>query len=237
MSCHHFKALMKKNILILKRTYILTFFELFSPIIVMLILLLTNSKFETEHKPIYIDNSYIQENCNYISNNIYSIDLCFPNLYYFKYKCQKAFIALIGEDFPEEIENEIKNIFDRAEGDEPKFRNYNDILELKDYIESENYKKMTKVCFGISYKVENNYFKKKYIIKLHFFSSKYILSNKYISNIPPSNIDNLDPFRINPDFDSFFLYEKSGYLMFQKILYDYILKLKLEIKMRKYYIK
>ena len=224
MSCHHFKALMKKNILILKRTYILTFFELFSPIIVMLILLLTNSKFETEHKPIYIDNSYIQENCDYISNNIDNTDLCFPNIYYFKYKCQKAFIALIGEDFPEEIENEIKNIFDRAKGDEPKFRNYNDILELKDYIESENYKKMTKVCFGISYKLENNYSQKKYIFKLHFFSSKYISSNKYISNIPPSNIDNLDPFRINPDFDSFFLYEKSGYLMIQKILYDYILK-------------
>ena len=52
MSCNHFTALLKKNLLILKRTYILTIVELFSPMIVMLILLLTNSKFETEHKEI-----------------------------------------------------------------------------------------------------------------------------------------------------------------------------------------
>ena len=64
MSFHHFKALLKKNVLILERTYILTFFELFSPMIVLLVLLLTNSKFETEHTPIIIDNDYVTNNCS-----------------------------------------------------------------------------------------------------------------------------------------------------------------------------
>ena len=227
MSFHHFKALIKKNILILKRTYILTFFELFSPIIVMLVLLLTNSKFETEHYPIDIDKNYIEENCTYILSTLdsfKSVDLCYYNIYYFRKKCRKAIISLIGEDFPKEIENEIKNIFEKGGEDIPKFRYYNDILELNDYIESKNYKKMTKVCFGISYEKENNFPEKKYIFKLHFFSSKYISYNKFTSNIPSSNIDNLDPFRISPDFDSYFLYQRSGYLLIQKILYDYILK-------------
>ena len=226
MSFHHFKALIKKNLLILKRTYILTFFELFSPLIVMLVLLLTNSKFETEHEPIYIDEQYIKYNCTYIYNNLYSfgnLDLCFSNQLIFRYKCKKAFIALIGEDFPEEIKDEIRNIFNNEGVDIPKFRHYNDILELNDYIKSKNYKKMTKVCFGISY--EKNNYEKKYIFKLHFFSSKYMSYNKFISKIPASNIDNLDPFRINPDFDSYFLYKTSGYLMIQKILYDYVLKI------------
>ena len=227
MSFHHLKALFKKNILILKGTYILTLFELMSPLIVMLVLLLTNSKFETEHNPIYIDRNYIEENCTYISNNIDSLenyDLCLRNIYYFKNKCKNAYIALVGKDFPKEIENEIKNIFYNVGGDKPTFRYFNEILELNDYIESKNYKKITQVCFGISYEKENNFPEKKYIFKLHFFASKYISDFKDIVKIPSSNIDNLDPFRINPDYDSYHLYEKSGYLMIQKILYDYILK-------------
>ena len=48
MAFKNLKTLLKKNLLILKRAYILTLIEILSPIIVMLILLLMNSKFETE---------------------------------------------------------------------------------------------------------------------------------------------------------------------------------------------
>ena len=224
MSFHHFRALIKKNILILKRTYILTFFELFSPMIVMLVLLLTNSKFETKHEPIYINDEYIMQNCSFINNNygLGKAGNCHYNKYSLINKCYDSFIALIGKDFPKEIENEIQNIFYEIRDDKASFRYYDDILELNDYIKSKNYKKMTKVCFGISY--EKNDDLQKYIFKLHFIASKYTNFNKYISKIPSSDIDNLDPFRISPDFDSYYLYRYSGFLVIQKILYDYILK-------------
>ena len=224
MSFHHFRALIKKNILILKRTYILTFFELFSPMIVMLVLLLTNSKFETKHEPIYINDEYIIQNCSFINNNygLGKAGNCKYNKYSLINKCYDSFIALIGKDFPKEIENEIQNIFYEIRDDKASFRYYDDILELNDYIKSKNYKKMTKVCFGISY--EKNDDLQKYIFKLHFIASKYTNFNKFISKIPSSDIDNLDPFRISPDFDSYYLYKYSGFLVIQKILYDYILK-------------
>ena len=200
MSFHHFKALLKKNVLILKRTYILTFFELFSPMIVLLVLLLTNSKFETEHTPIIIDKDYVYKNCSKIisHNNILS------------YRCNNSIIALIGEDFPKEIEDMLREEYKLRPDYNYKVIYYETIFKLNDYIKSKNYAKN-----------KNN---NKYIFKLHFFSSKYIEKSQHLANIPSSNIDCLDPFRINPDFDSYDLYQRSGYLVVQKMLYDYVLR-------------
>ena len=223
MSFHHFKALLKKNFLILKRTYILTFFEIVSPMIVMLVLLLTNSKFDTEYTQIHIDNQYLSNNCSFITTNYRDSSFCQNHKYMFVYRCRDSIIALIGKKFPIEIEERIRNIYSELYIDddiEPKFRHFDSVLELNDYVESKNYKKMTKICFGISY--EKEWYK--YIFKLHFFASKYLERNKYIANIPSSNIDPLDPFRVKPDFDSYHLYLRSGYLMIQKILYDYVLR-------------
>ena len=223
MSFHHFKALLKKNFLILKRTYILTFFEIVSPMIVMLVLLLTNSKFDTEHTKINIESQYLSKNCSFITTTYRDSSYCQYHKYIFVYRCNDSIIALIGREFPKEIEERIRDIYHEFNNDiEPKFRHFDSVLELNDYVESKNYKKMTKICFGISYKKEwhNN----KYIFKLHYFASKYLERNKFIANIPSSDIDPLDPFRVKPDFDSYQLYLRSGYLMIQKILYDYVLR-------------
>ena len=223
MSCHHFKALLNKNFLILKRTYILTIFEIVSPMIVFLVLLLTNSKFETEHTPIITDNDYVHNNCFSIKNNYihYSNINCKLNsTYILPVRCNNSIIAFIGEDFPKEIEDMLRNNYRICPSCNLKVRYYDTILELNDYVESKNYKKMSKICFGISYQKDYN----KYTFKLHFFSSKYIEKSHHLANIPSSNIDGLDPFRINPDFDSYDLYLRSGYLMIQKMLYDFVLK-------------
>ena len=209
MSFHHFKALLKKNVLILERTYILTFFELFSPMIVLLVLLLTNSKFETEHTPIIIDNDYVTNNCSKTEYN-----------YILSYRCNNSIIALIGEDFPKKIEEMLREDYELRPDYNYKIIYYKTIFKLNDYIKSKNYAKNSKICFGISYQKNNN----KYIFKLHFFSSKYIEKSQHLANIPSSNIDCLDPFRINPDFDSYDLYLRSGYLVVQKMLYDYVLR-------------
>ena len=216
MSCLHFRALLKKNLIILRRTYILTFFEIFTPIITLLVLLITNSKFETEHKPIILNKDYLTKNCTNISSNSDSSGLCQHK----SFTCYKSIIVLIGENFPEEIKERLESHFFNGDYSFTHFRHYASFFELKDYIESENYENMTKVCFGISYQKLNQ----KYTFKLHYFASKFIKPEDHIFNIPSSNLDCLDPFRVKPDFDSYDLYINSGYLMVQKILYDYILK-------------
>ena len=211
MSFHNFKALLKKNLLILKRTYILTFVELFSPLIVMLILLLTNSKFETEHKKITLKD--YKENCTSFTK---TNDFC--SFKSFTHRCPNdSIIALIGENFPKEIENKI---LEKSEKNKLLNINYNYSLDtVIDYIKSKKYKNNKPICFGISYQHINN----KYTFKLHYFASQYIDDRNH-TNIPSSNIDNLDPFRVKPDFDSYYLYIRSGYLVAQKILYDYVLQ-------------
>ena len=151
MSFHHFKALLKKNLLILKSTYILTFFEVFTPIIVMLILFLTDQKFETEHNPIHIDSDYIEKNCSFITDQYHFSNRCKVNDYTLVLRCNNSLIVLVGEEFPNEIRQRIENIFNDYHNGYPKFRYYKSFLELKDYIESKNYEQMTKVCFCISY--------------------------------------------------------------------------------------
>ena len=215
------KTLLKKNLLILKRAYILTLIEILSPIIVMLILLLMNSKFETESKKI-TEEDY-RDNCTSFTKNNYN----FCQYKGFLYNCpNNSLIALVGENFPNEIKEKIME-YTKESKRINRYQNviyYKFIEELMDYIESKDYKNKKPICFGISYqKIKYNTFKK-YIIKLHYFASQYIKDRNH-ANIPSSNVDNFDPFRIKPDFDSYYLYMRSGYLMTQKILYDYILQI------------
>ena len=65
---------------------------------------------------------------------------------------------------------------------------------------------------------------------MHYFASKY---SEKTSIIPSTTIDNLDPFRTQPDFDSYGKYLKGGFLMIHKFIYDYILKKKQIILMLK----
>ena len=213
MSFQIFKALLKKNLLILKRTYILTLIELFSPMIVILILLLTNSKFETEHNIITFED--YQKNCSAFSKND---DFC--KFKGFTYRCPSySIIALIGKNFPKEIEEKILEYDFEKKAPIPEIIYYRKLSNVIDYIKSKKYKKYKPICFGISYKKTKN----KYTFKLHYFASQYIKDRSH-ANIPSSNIDNIDPFRVKPDFDSYYLYIRSGYLEAEKILYDYVLQ-------------
>ena len=110
MAYDHLRILLKKNLLILKITYILTFFEIITPMIIMLILWLTKSKFKTEHEPIYLSRQYISYNCTSISKNnkLFNNQCSYRG---FIYHCGNKIIALIGKNFPHEIEEKIRDSF------------------------------------------------------------------------------------------------------------------------------
>ena len=225
MSSSHFKALLKKNLLILKRTYILSIIEILSPIIIMILFWKLNDLFKTENLFIEEDEDYIISNGTYLKTiksdtTIFDFDLPYLGS---TYSCFGGLIiALIGENFPEELIESLNmtswEIFSPLN-----FRHYNSLEELNDYIKSDEYDSdyinYPGVCFGISYLKKDN----KYTFKMHYFASPFTQTDFY-PNIPSTTIDNIDPFRIQPDFDSYEKYLYRGFLMIQKMIYDYVLK-------------
>ena len=131
-------------------------------------------------------------------------------------------IALIGENFPEELIQSI-NYTNWESKSVLNLRYYNSLEELNDYISSDEYGTddvdYPAICFGISYLKQNN----KYIFKMHYFATPFT-TKEFKASIPSTTIDNLDPFRIQPDFDSYKKYLSRGFLMIQKMIYDYVLK-------------
>ena len=105
MSLFHLKALLKKNLLIMKRTYIITIIEISSPIIVMILFWRLNTLFKTEHLKIDDDEHYIDSNSTIIKNNgLGGFDESYFLILNIFFICQNnPIIALVGDDFPKEI--------------------------------------------------------------------------------------------------------------------------------------
>ena len=227
MSLFHLKALLKKNLLIMKRTYIITIIEISSPIIVMILFWRLNSLFKTEHLKIADDEDYIDSNSTSIKNkgfgSYYESYFLLFNIFFI---CQyNPIIALVGNDFPKEIfedyTKKLRNSFLILIYD-IKIKSYDSLESLNSYISSDEYKKDSEhpgICFGLSY--DKSEIKYKYKFKIHFFASPY---SKYTPSIPSTTVDNLDPFLTQPDFGSYSKYIKQGFLIVQKLIYDYVLK-------------
>ena len=235
MSFSHFKALIKKNLLIAKRKFIMTLIELLLPIIVMILFWRLNSLFEIENLPIDDDNKYLERNGTYLrKEKTYNYDketIKYIPLFYCSYG---SIVALIGDDFPDDLLDLIrgKGYYSDYYRD-VEFIYYDSLESLNEYIRSDNYNDEDlnpEVCFGVSYIKENN----KYTIKLHYTDSPY---SKKRPSIPTTTIDNLDPFQVQPDFESYGKYIEQGFLMILKTVYDYFLrketgKSNAEIKLR-----
>ena len=224
MSFSHFFSLFYKNIIILKRTYILTTIEIISPILVMFLFYIFKYSFKTENLYLRNDIDYIFSNGTFVRNMINNTfifrqidDLPYEGMIH---NCINKFIALIGKDFPKEIIKRIKLSNWEVVYQSLDFKFFEDAEQFYSYLDENNILENEKICFGISYTKEIILNKIKYIFKLHYYASPY--SKR--SFIPSTNIANLDPFRSQPDFDSYELYTSYGFLNIHKILYDYILQ-------------
>lgn len=222
MSSSHFKALLKKNLLILKRTYILSVIEILSPIIIMILFWRLKAFFKNENLIPDDDEYYIDKNIIYLKNigfldfNLDNIDPFFLMSYFFL--CTEGpIIALIG-DFSDDLLESIKSskyLFYLG----LEIKKYDSFESLKDYIKSDKYntdeKEYPGICFGLSSFHNGN----KYTFKMHFFANSVLGPS-----IPSTNIDNLDPFRTQPDLESYYKYSSGRFLFIQKMIYDIILK-------------
>ena len=223
MSFSHFFSLFYKNIIILKRTFILTSIEVISPILVMFFFYIFKSLFKTENLYIESDEDFLYSNGTFIRNMDDEYFL-YENDWFIFNSCFDKYIALIGEDFPEEIVEKLKGgVYYKYFMENLFFLYFNNTKEFLSFLDKNETLKNKDICFGISYSkiiLNSQENKIKYKFKLHYHASPYSSD----SFIPSTNIDNLDLFRSQPDFDSYKKYIQNGFLNIHKMLYDFILQ-------------
>ena len=216
----HLQALLKKNLLIFKSTFILTIVEIFFPILIMLLLWGLKTSFNIDNLEFQDDLTYITNNSSLLINNngitrneqiSYSSSI---------YLCQERnLIAFVGENFPENLSKKFEE--HRWEQKNITFKKYDNLQSLLDYVESKDYGTdailYPKLCFAVSFKKEKN----KYTYKLHYFASPY---RSDIPDIPSTEIGVGDRLNLQPDYTSYNKYIQSGFFMSQKYFYDYVLQ-------------
>ena len=213
----HLKALIKKNLLVYKSTFILTAIEILFPILVIYLFWKLRNLFEVEHYEIEDDSQYFYDEYYYFpSNSYFSTNLNYIPYNYFGYcTIYHKKIAIVGDQFPEEYISQLNNYNTRI------FKHYSTIKELNKYIGSEEYgtdkDKYPEICFGITFL----YIKNKYNIKLHFFASPYY---SYFPEIPSTSMESSNKFATQPDFSSYYTYGSRGFLQILNLIYSFILQ-------------
>ena len=221
MLCSHLKALLKKNLLIAKSTFVLTSIEILAPIIIMLALLGLKSLFKKEDIPFDNDIDYIFSNTSIVYNSLpegFFSEIEDLEMFDYLFQCyDRNIIAFVGKDFPINLANKfirqsifIGNI---------KYKYYEKYETLSDYVESEEYgANEGEICYAVSFKKENN----KYTFKLHYYASPY--SEDDPPEIPTTYMGVGNRLSSQPDYASYAKYAQSGFFRSQKNFYDYVLQ-------------
>ena len=230
------RALMKKNLLIMKRNPCSTIFEIFFPIILLLLCYIIRLAFQLRKH--YFDemeidrpNFYKNTSCLYDSDytspglNEYGSDenlgltiipaLNVCSIFNDKHEV-RPIIATIG--FPESLKTKIKSEAG-AYRDVIKFKDYSSIDEMEDAIKDKSYGNDGNelICFGIYFKEDGH----KYDYSLHYFDSQF---SQGVQDVPYIGGGVFDQFASGPDLDSYRKYQKSGYTYILKLINEYILQ-------------
>ncbi len=232
-SCFKLKALLKKNVLILKRNCCSTCCELFFPIILIFLLLLIRGAFKVEK--VYFN----EEEKNY---SLFTTNRAFANIkydssnyissWYDQPTCKKIFYNCYNEvdetrykiadiNIPNEIKEELINVASISDPDfnlnSDSFLQFESVEKMNEYVSNKEYGNEDNplICFGISFQNKEN---NKYEYHLHYFS------DSLITNIPYITDDVYNQFRAQLDFDSYEKWYNSGFIYIQKIISDWILK-------------
>ena len=210
----HLKVLIKKNLLVYKGNLALTIIELFFPLLVIFLFWGLKSLFKIKTKTIDNDQDYYEEKNRFISYYNFkdsNYDFMVFNPIYNHCKENNKFIALIGDNFPQEY---FTNIYGTA------FRFYSSLKELNNYIESSKYGTdkilNPEICFGMTSYHKNN----KYQFRLHFFGSA---DTFFLPDIPSAKGQVLDPFSTQPNLKAYNIYTDKGFLFILKSIYQLIL--------------
>ena len=236
------KALLKKNLLIMKRNICSTICEILFPIILILLLYLLKTVFDINNY--YFEIEEIDTSTYAHKRSVFNEDPL-PNTQQFKFNISeygmsilpalnicsifnknnkpRNYIGAVG--LPDEIKERLINesLFFKGLNyfglSWNSFINFTNEEQMNNYIKSSSYGEEEDhplLCFGLSY--SENTDKHEYNYSLHYFeNSRY----DGASDVPKSSYL-LDPFQSGPDFNSYSIYQKNGYTYMMKIISDYI---------------
>ena len=249
---HQLKGMLKSEYIQMKRNKFLSFIEIFFPPILLLLFLFIRLLFKTEKETfndIYQnDLEFIIHNSSNLTNRIKSKeDQKIPETFnennipdiplpynYFLLQCKMVnHIAIIGKDFPQGLIDKISSHFWELDDENPNpndiFKKFESVEKFNEYISSKDYGKkeeFPKICFGIS-KTD----KFKYGIHYNTItidnedkSELEEIINLESPLIPDTKSNKNDKTRIQENFKFFNYYQRSGYLMTMKLIYDYVLQ-------------
>jgi len=244
------KGMLKSEYIQMKRNKFLSFIEIFFPPILLLLFLFIRLLFKTEkekYDDIYQnDLEFILHNSSNLTNHIKSKedqkipetinekdvpDIPLP-YNYFLLQCKMInHIAIIGKDFPQGLIDKISSHLWELDNDYPNdiFKKFESVEDFNEYISSKDYGKneeFPKICFGIS-KTD----KFKYGIHYNTItidnedkSELEELINLESPLVPDTKSNKNDKIRVQENFKFFNYYQRSGYLMTMKLIYDYMLQ-------------
>ena len=238
------KALIKKNVLVLKRNKGTSLCEIFFPIALMLILLIIRKAFSIDEfefdKEEKTTENFIRQksvaNVDFSHPNINSTDnLTFtwygltilPSLYicsaFNRQRTPRPIIATIG--IPDLIKQKIivdsfiYQTYFNITVNEDNFMDFQSIEEMENYVKDETYGTENKplICFGMQLDEKNN----SYNYSLHYFDSIF---DEGVQDLETIIEGPFDLFQSGPDMESYQKYQTSGYTYIMKCINEYILK-------------
>ena len=238
------KALIKKNILVLKRNKCTTICEIFFPILLMLIMLIIRKafvidEFEFDEEEKTVENFIRQKsvaNVDLTHPEINTTDnvtylwhgfSILPTLYicspYNRLQTPRPLIATIG--IPESIKNKIifdsmlyAHVFNLTVTND-NFIDFNNIQEMESYVQDSMFGTDSKpaICFGMRLEEKEN----GYNYSLHYFDSVFA---EGIQDLMETVDGPFNTFQIGPDMESYEKFKDSGYTYIMKLINEYILK-------------
>ena len=236
-------ALIKKNLLAMRRNILSTIAEIFFPIALMCIVLVLRKVFKIKYYRFEKEESnddyfFLNKSKAYIRPEEFGAPLNPLSLTSEKWKTyivKRSFFFLCNEAMktprnkialvtvPNEIKNAIIEISQYSDSNatitEDNFTDFSSNEELDKYVKSDDYGSVEKppLCYGIQFSENNN----KYEYSLHYFDSPM---DEYVQDVPDGRVPANDEFQDGPDMESYVKYISNSYIEMLKIITDYILR-------------
>ena len=239
------RALLKKNLILLKRNIVSTLFEIFFPIIIVIIIAALKQAFS-----VYVYNfseneggldEYIKDKSmssfNYDTSDYDQSSQSWLGLSALPpFKICSSFnpqfqsrplIASIG--IPDEIKAQMIKDSEKFETDigfkltQNSFKSFDSVEELNNYIKAQEYLLDTsqQICFGLKFSKDEN--TNEYDYSLHFFDFEKT-RKQGVEDIPNNKQGMYDPFQSGPDLTAYMKYKNGAYSYMMKIVNQYILR-------------
>ena len=238
------RALIKKNLLVLKRNKLTTACEILFPILLMVIMLAIRKAFTIDEYKYDEEEKTIE---NFIrQKSVANVDITNPNIVnvdnrtflwnglsilpalnicsvYNRLNTPRPLIGTIG--IPQSIKDKIiydsliyQELFNISVTND-NFLDFNNVQEMESYVQDPTFGTESKplICFTMRLEEKDN----SYNYSLHYFDSIFDEGIQDLVDIIGGPFDN---FRSGPDMESYEKYKYSGYTYIMKIINEYILK-------------